>query len=430
MSVSPAIRTILQRSIGLAPESLGDRMIQTAIDRRMAALKLTSLTDYEFRLATDAQEVQVLADAVVVHETWFYRYPASFNLLAQVVSERVKNGERVRILSVPCSTGEEPYSIVMTLLDANIPPTAFEVLGIDLSKTALAEAEVGVYRDLSFREKESPHNPSHFTAVPNGRAISAAVKRLVTFRHGNLADPFFLANSPRFGVIFCRNLFIYLTTETRHRVVGTLTRLLEPDGMLFLGHADTGVLADIGYRSFGAATAFAYRRVAAQTRPSESIHQPAVLAQEGVILSARGERTEGEQRPGFEPGIFSTLKGSKGEIATDRTPHLEGAEHDPTNLLAAAQRAADAGDWATAAGLCDQMVANRTADADTFALLGAVRSAAGDPAGATRELEKALFLNPKHYDALLGLLALAERRGDQAAIANYRRRVRAVEALR
>jgi chemotaxis protein methyltransferase WspC len=400
VTLSPGILVPLQRHLGLAPESVGERAVAAAVDRRMAAVAAADRTDYEFRLATDPAELRALADAVVVHETWFFRYPESFRLLAGFAAGR----RAVRALSVPCSTGEEAYSVAITLLDAGV--AGVSVLGVDVSEPAVARARAGVYPEGSFRE--STHSPAerHFIRSAAGRVVAPAVKGRVAFRVASLIDPFFLADEPPFDVILCRNLFIYLTRDARARGVANLTRLLAPDGVLLVGHAESFALAAGRFRPVGSANAFAFTR--ATTAPP----LPPVPPPTTAPVPAAPKTVPPPPRP---PGVVVP------------PPPPPAAPPDP---LAEARAAADRGEFREAARLCERVIGQGEPSAEGFALLGSIRSAAGDAAGAVREFERAVYLDPRHYDALVNLMALAEARHDAKAAAHYCRRAAAAEGDR
>jgi chemotaxis protein methyltransferase WspC len=124
-------------------------------------------------------EQQALIEAVIVPETWFFRYPESFATLAKLASKRlaeINNLRALRILSLPCSTGEEPYSIAMALLDAGLQPHQFKVEGMDVSPLSVEKARRALYGKNSFRGQDMAFRDRHFTAQNDGFRLSDRVR--------------------------------------------------------------------------------------------------------------------------------------------------------------------------------------------------------------------------------------------------------------
>ena len=146
MNSDPVI-DLLRRRIGLDPQSLGPAALPCAIAQRMQALGLTASEDYVARLEGDAEEFQVLIGDITVPETWFFRGGDIFQYLAKQVAEIIRprgSEERVRILTVPCSSGEEPYSLAIAFAEYSVSPTGWMIQAVDLSERQLTRARRGV----------------------------------------------------------------------------------------------------------------------------------------------------------------------------------------------------------------------------------------------------------------------------------------------
>ncbi len=123
MTLLADFEVLLRQTMGLDAASVGSTTIERAVQQPMAALGLASTDDYLDKLRRSAEELQELVETVVIPETWFFRDPEAFSAMAHLVVEerlQVRPSDIVRVLSIPCSTGEEPYSIVMALLDAGL----------------------------------------------------------------------------------------------------------------------------------------------------------------------------------------------------------------------------------------------------------------------------------------------------------------------
>jgi len=253
---------LLRETIGLDPESIGQPAVERAIQERQAASGLTDARAYCARVLMSKDELQALVESVVVPETWFFRDPGAFDALSAVVRHGAlpMATEPLRLLSVPSSTGEEPYSMAMALLDAGVPSARFQVDAMDVSRTALERAAAAVYGRNSFRGSGTLGRDHHFETAPGGRRVCERVRRQVRFRHGNLLSSPFLPGRDRFDIIFCRNLLIYFDRPTQNRVIDGLGALLKPDGLLFVGSSEGGLALSHGYVSAKLPMAFAFRR--------------------------------------------------------------------------------------------------------------------------------------------------------------------------
>src|SRR5471030_656667 len=157
----------LKDRIGLDVASVGEAIIERAVRQRLTICRSADSESYWQLLQTSADEQQALIEAVIVPETWFFRYPESFVTLAKLAAKRLadlNNMRALRILSLPCSTGEEPYSIAMALLDAGLKPHQFKVEGMDVSPLSVEKAKRALYFKNSFRGQDIAYRERHFSA--------------------------------------------------------------------------------------------------------------------------------------------------------------------------------------------------------------------------------------------------------------------------
>ncbi len=146
---------------------------------------------------------------MVVTETWFFRDPETFAAFVRLVREEwlpAHTTAPLRLLSVPCSSGEEPFSLVMALLDAGVPAERFQIEAVDISARALARAERGVYGRNSFRGKDLAFRDRYFQPSEEGFVLDPAVRDCVRFCQGNFLSDDFLTGRASYDFIFCRNL--------------------------------------------------------------------------------------------------------------------------------------------------------------------------------------------------------------------------------
>ena len=136
------------------------------------------------------------------------------------------------MLSLPCSSGEEPYSIAMALLDAGVPASRFQIDALDISERVVQFARRGLYGRNSFRGDALDYRDRYFTETGDGHQLSAQVMERVRFQSGNLFDAGLLAHAPAYDFVFCRNLLIYFDQATQERAVQVLRRHTREDGVV------------------------------------------------------------------------------------------------------------------------------------------------------------------------------------------------------
>lgn len=406
----PAITAMLEQKIGLDSASVGVSTISRAVAQRMKHCAAGDDGAYLALLNSSAAELQALIDEVAVPETWFFRDLVPFRLLSEVVVRdwvpAAAQGKILRLLSVPCSSGEEAYSIAMTLHDAGLTPRSFCIDAIDISTRALERARAGIYGKNSFRGDESHFRERYFHHAGSSYELQAEVRNSVNFLHGNLLDGELLRGAERYDVIFCRNLLIYFNRDKQEQALKKLHALLVPDGLLFLGHAEAGCIDNRFFSPVRRARAFAFRRTDEAKASSAPAKQPLAAPAPTPRPTPKARVRRAAATPRTAPAQVA---------APPSAAELE-------RWLQEAQRLADRGKLAEAASLCNNYLEHNAGSADAYYLLGIVRTAEGDHAQAGQLFHKAAYLDPRHYQALIHLAIHAEQQGDAAAAAKYRAR--------
>jgi len=423
------IHRLLAEQAGLDLESLGRRSIAHAIDRRMERLGLESPRDFLDLLRADPSRFRQWLDDIVVLETWFFRDPQALDCLRSEAAKWRATGDHVyRVLSAACSTGEEPYSMAMALREAGLGPEQFRVVGADVSDRALGTAREAVYAPRSFRELAPPYRAlcDRWCEPAEGmRRVRADIRSAVEFRWGNLARADFLAGEPPFQAVFCRNVLIYFHAEARRVALSNLLRLTCPGGLVCCAPAEARILSEAGLASLGSACPFAFRyegSPAATTRPA-SVARPTRPVEPCPATPSAPAKLRRPDRSPAQPasrvrGALSRATSGAGPAA----PSVESADEPEPSVLQRARRAADLGQLEHAQALCDRMLAQNPASAEAHYLRGVIRQSQGAVVEARQWFEKTVYLDPKHYQALVHLMLLAEQGGDLAQAANYRRR--------
>jgi chemotaxis protein methyltransferase CheR len=214
--------------------------------RRVRELELTSFAAYHLMLRSGSQGGQELArlvEELTINETYFFRERSQLLALAsEIVPElrAAREGRPVNIWSAGCSSGEEPYSIVILARESGlVPGVDFRVYASDISHRMLRRAREGIYRDTSFRDTESSLRERYFSRCEQGRRIVDEVKHHVDFMSLNLFEASKLARLGTMDVILCRNVIIYFDAAGKRRAIETFHDKLRPGGYLLLGHSES-----------------------------------------------------------------------------------------------------------------------------------------------------------------------------------------------
>lgn len=390
---------LLERTMGLNAASIGTSAVARALDARMRARTVESEDAYWGLLLRSREELQHLIETVVVPETWFFRDQQAFPAMTAAAAQfRSKDMSRpLRLLSLPCSTGEEPYTMAMALLDAGLPPGGFRIDAIDISAASLARARAGVFGRNSFRGHNLAFRDRHFVPAERGFRIDDAVRGPVQFHQGNMLGEGFLADADAYDVIFCRNLLIYFDAPTQTRAIAVLKRLLAPHGMLFVGHSEAGLMTAGGLVSAKIPMAFAFRKAAAHA----SI--PATPA--AITPSPR------RARPPLGPKAPSR---PRRPVRSALAPSPAPSPAPPLQSIEDLRRMADCGRLDEAARGVETHLRERGPSAEALLLLGLISDARGDAAAALHHYRKALYLEPANSEALGHLALLLKRQGDHA----------------
>lgn len=407
------IEVLLKERIGLDAGAVGTGTIARAVLERQIAVGATDLGNYWNVLHAVPDELQALIEAVVVPETWFFRHREALLAMASFAAHR-SFGDGVpmlRVLSAPCSTGEEPYSIVMALLDAGVPPERFRVDAVDVSARALERARTGHYGNNAFRGRPLDFRERYFTPVAAGYQIADNVRAQVRLLPGNLLDPSLLAAEPPYHVVFCRNLLIYFDPDTQRRAAQALVRLTRPDGLVFVGPAEASLLTREELASAGVPLAFAFHPHPVRPPAREVL---ASLAPALPRAPLPPSPTVPARRPQPAPALRATPP-----AATRVNPPAPQAGSDALTAISAL---ADRGDLAGATVACEQFLAQRGPSANAYCLLGVLHDAAGHVANAHAAYRKAVYLEPGHEEALYHLAALLDSEGDAGGAARLRER--------
>ena len=221
-----------------------ERFFSTRVREHMARKGHARGTDLLRSIRKTNFEFQALLESLLTQETSFFRYPGVFESFEKRILPELhikkfwKNPRSLRIWSAGCSTGEEPYSIAITIADAISFSDAWnvEILATDIGRHALATAERGIYSGRSIASVSERQLAVHFQPVEGGHEVRPRLRKMVSFVHMNLNNGVYVG---KMDVIFCMNVLIYFSEERRRDLVEHFYNALEPGGYLFLGHSES-----------------------------------------------------------------------------------------------------------------------------------------------------------------------------------------------
>lgn len=405
MNLTAVAAELLSRRLGLSPELLGDDVVERALNVVFAKASPKDHESNAARLLEEkGQEWQILVDEIIVPETWFFRHKEAFRFLATYVTEKWRPANLTRpfrVLCIPCASGEEPYSIVMALLDAGLDASRIRIDAADISERLLARARLAVYGKTSFREEFGSSREKYFVNCEEGWKVRDEVTQLVRFEKANLLDLASFRQRAPYDAIFCRNALIYLNERARHEVVSQMHELLHDEGLLFTGASEVTHFCEAGYVPVDYPQSFACRK--------------------GKCKSDRLPARRAAATAATVKGRLATPRRATAPLDANRPVEARPPSKPPPSLEQA-ERLADRGELDAAAAICERLLASRAREPGIYALLGVINESRGAIESAEEFFRKALYLAPNHYESLLHMSLLCERLGDVEGARRYRAR--------
>jgi chemotaxis protein methyltransferase CheR len=238
-------RELIYRESGITLRENKESLVSARVAKRMRELNISSHGEYlDFiKRDKDGNELVHLLDAISTNVTHFFREERHFKLLAKLVRRWEKEGRRsVRIWCAACSTGEEPYSVAITLREALADPTDARIIASDISTRVLEKAQRGIYEARQMENIPQLLLARYFQRG-RGRAdglyrAKPVLRDMVVFRRINLIAPPYPVRGP-LDVIFCRNVMIYFDNTVRAQLLASMYDMLRPNGYLMVGHAES-----------------------------------------------------------------------------------------------------------------------------------------------------------------------------------------------
>ncbi len=418
------ITKLLSQRIGIDAQVIGDRRIAKAVEIRRSATCFPTLEAYFTQLQASPSEFDELVELLVVPETSFFRDRKPFDFLVQHLRSQIAEKghlSKLRILSAPCSTGEEPYSIAITLLEAGLLPHQFQIDAIDISRVALDKAKCAIYGKNSFRGADWVDRDRYFIKIRDQGVeryeLCSEVKNLVKLRQGNLLEVFTHPNLQsrslgntisQYDIIFCRNLLIYLEKSVCQELFSLFHQLLSPDGLLFVGAAETTKVPVDRFLFLRQSFTFAYRKIPGSTKKNSASQSNS----QSKISKTSSISAEPRASPGSIDHSFKKSLIPKVIIEEKQELPRFSKKCNASSDLDEAQSLADAGQLEDAIYHCEIHLKTDQINPNVYKLLGNLYQAVQNPKQSELYFKKALYLQPDDDECLLHLALLKTAQGN------------------
>jgi chemotaxis protein methyltransferase CheR len=238
------IRTLIEQRSAILFDASRERFFSTRLLEFIEEKQLSSGTDLLRHIRSSSIEYEWLLEQLLTQETSFFRYPAVYEALEKQIVPEIEerkfwqNPRVLRIWSAGCSTGEEPYSIAITICEALKFAEAWEVevLATDISRRALRQAERGSYSNRALQNLTSERVDTYFAPAKHGQQVRPRIRKMISFAQVNLIEPVYVG---KLDCIFCMNVLMYFSEARRRAILQRFYDALEPGGYFFLGHSET-----------------------------------------------------------------------------------------------------------------------------------------------------------------------------------------------
>jgi chemotaxis protein methyltransferase WspC len=365
-------------------------------------------------IKSDYNTFRILIENIKVPETWFFRDIECFNYLKYYISEnrdKINSKNPLKILSAPCSTGEEPYSVAILAFECGLSQDEIQIVSIDISRESLNYAANGLYRKSSFRNEFNDFQDKYFVLSGEYFCISDKIKEIVTFKEANIVKSNFIEYQSSFNIIFCKNLLIYLNDEARMVVLDNINRLLSDNGTLLVGLSEINFFTRNGFEQIKHDMAFACRKkMENNAHPLISTKLPEINASYTNTFSGTKVKINSKEHTFYkknEPIISEKL--------TIDTYSL-------TNII----KLADEGKFDQAEKICTTILMNDSYNIDVLFYMGMISNALKKSSLAVDYFNKVVYLQPDHYESLIHLSLIYDSSGKKEQSEIYRKRAEKV----
>jgi chemotaxis protein methyltransferase WspC len=419
------IEEILKKAIGLNAESISKKKVDADVSLRMRECGIKDLADYIALVERSPEELKRLIDTVTVPETWFFRLPGAFECLEKRLRNTIDSDAPqlpFRVLCMPCSTGEEPYSVAMLMYECGLKREGFVIDAIDVNTVSLNKARQGVYTLNSFRGVKQRIIDSYFKQSDRIFELEERIRKSVNFSRVNVLEMEPPSRDMRYDVIFCRNMLIYFDRESQLKVIDLIERSLKDDGILFSGHSEAGIFFDSSFVPLKVDAGFAFIK---KSQVKHEPRQPRISTDnlDLFIPPVICKKTESPKDSAMRRERRKRAESTVIKVSDELSPQVQPEEPQKfENPLRRAEELANSGQLAEAVTLCADCIAHDKLNPKAYCLMGMIQLSSRKYSDAEKFFNKALYLHPDYYEALLGVALTHEHTGNVDAARAFRNR--------
>jgi len=392
------LEAVIERCIaelGLEEQVMSLNEWQKMINTHMEEVGAENYEAYYKCLKKSASRFQELIERVVIPETWFMRQKESLEFIPYYLGRLIKNPESevpfFSVLSLPCSSGEEPYSISMLLYDAGFSGIHYKVDAIDVSALGIRTAQQGIYGSNSFRNSSEAFKYAHFDPEGEKLRVKNIFRKNVNFSCENVLKSKQWKTRGSYDVIVCRNFFLYLNSNAQKELVEDFKQILKPQGILLVGSSELQIFKSLGFETFGNLKNCAMRLKVAPQHVNSNPHSPL-------------------------------------NRMMDLSKQIQNQQRKLEKVFSQAKLAANQGCLHEALVYCREYLRYHAEDPEVYYLMGLIHHADEKLQEAKDFFRQALYLDPNHYDTLMYMALLEEMIGENSQAAALRRRAEKARA--
>ncbi|RJQ45385.1 MAG: tetratricopeptide repeat protein [Gaiellales bacterium] len=438
-------RALINRTSGIYFDRGKMDLLRLGLAERAEVVGAEDLGDYYEMLTSDPQrenELRQLLGHLSVQETHFFRNLPQFDALRKYVipeiARRKAAGNRVlKFWSAGCSTGQEPYSIAMSVHDVLPDPGSWEVqiLATDLNDHALEVAARGWYPESKITGLDRDHLNRYFIERDDGYQARDFLREMISFsRHNMVTDSLPIELFGTCDVIFCRNVIIYFTHQTAKHVIELFFDILNPGGYLFLGHSETLWKMSAKYSLVEMGDAFIYKKSLPRAIDGRRFIADRRMRDMPLPPGVQKDRRKSHDRRGEPVTDDLLIRGSKPAIPEPEhenpaAPQPAGARDEIRETCGKARNMIDLGEHSKAIEMLSDAVNGTSTDCESYFLLGLAYQKLGQSDEAAEAFRKAIYCNDSHSLAYFHLANVLEDQGFlQQAVKEYRNASRSLAA--
>ncbi|MFH1050270.1 MAG: CheR family methyltransferase [bacterium] len=395
MTTFEEIKEILKSQVGINPNSMDFSEFDSKADNFLQNNELDSYESLLKILKSKPNMLMAFTENKLNSETWFLRNPDVYELFNKYLHSLTPKDEydKLRVLSIGCSTGEEPYSIAILLLASGLNPNNFIIDGIDISATAIEFAKQAVYSASSIHEMDIGLLEKYFQQAEDLFILNPKIAHLVVFHKVNFIEQNFFTGRKQYDIIFAKNIFNTLTEDAIRKLLNNISSVMSDTGILITTDNEVQFINLVQFQKseYGGSSFIKKKR---ENKVEEKYLQ---------------SEKKTKRKVKFLPNIFRINKNI--EVAKNNVNEKTFLELNETKSIQEIRQLISIGSFDNAMSSCLRLLKKGNQNPDLYYFLGYIYEQQNDLIQAEDFYHKALYLEPYHYETLIKLIVLFENKG-------------------